>query len=213
MRTKKSTFLKKINLPKDILDLGKSLERFIKLQIPEDISVLVKSREGREIMSWLNLSCEKPGGVDTLRKIIAEPYDGVTAILDLAWCISEGNVTMGRVDAQYSVAIRALQELTDKYQSGALRRKEIEKDIRYLKKRMEQIGRYRESEIIETTLRQMIMEQCYGILDYLSQVCPADHFPASKYYVLIAEIMSNLYSANFTPTYVKHLCDDRKKIS
>ncbi len=223
MRKKKVEFLKKINLPsgifadsktpEDVSALVEIIERFINLQIPEDISALVKSREGREIVSWLNLSCEKPGGVDTLRKIITKPYDGLTAILDLTWGASGGDVAMGGVESKYGEAIRALQDLAVKYRSGALRRKEIEKDIRRLEKRMKQLSRYKESEFIIMSLRQMIMEQCYGLLDYLSQICPADHFPASKIYVLIAEIISNLYSAKFTPADVKHFCDERKKIS
>jgi|GEM_PF-2158159 len=208
MRNKKIDFLKKINLP---------IDKLADLQVPEDISTLVKSREGKEIMSWLDLSLGEKGGKGALRRIIVEAYDPVVAILDLAWSASEGNVTMAGVEAKYGEAIRALQELIDgqdggKYRSGIERRQEIEKDILYLKKRVKQIGRFKESEIVTKTTRQMIMDQCYGLLDYLTQIC-ADQFPASKIYVLISEIVSNLYSAKFSLADVKHLCDERKKIS
>jgi hypothetical protein len=178
------------------------------LQVPSDLTTLIQSKEGREILSWFNLSKIAHDGI---RRILEQTYDPGTPMKEMLWEQFPGVLEAGSLEGTYYSAIQLFKNLDNgRYGSGILRSDEIKKDIRYLEKRKAKLEKYRESEFIEQTNRQMLATQCGALFDYLRQVLPPN-FTAKSIYLFLSELMSNLHSIDLTPRDIKYLCEDDQK--
>ncbi len=200
MRTKKSTFNKRIRLPIE------------PPPVPENVWSLIKSKRGKKILSLFSTEKTRILADRMIRRVLIEGHRAATVAQEYAWEASQGNVILAGIEAIYDAAIRELQR--GGYGSVNLRQKEIEKDISRLRRRKVELSRMKESELIRETNRKMLAAQADALTTLFRELYK-DHFPenypAHGVHSLVAEILSNYYRIKLTNDDVKAFLDYQRK--